>query len=79
MQAERTPVLGRVHTGSGELRTLRILAGNSTCTAFRTISFTPSGLKAEHCPGNTFPPDFLLNRVPDGKRTMHRKLAAVLR
>lgn len=43
-----------------------------------TMSCRPSGLKAEHCTVNTFPPDFHRNRVPDGKRIMHRKLAAVV-
>lgn len=33
-----------------------------------TMSCRPSGLKTEHCLVNTFPPDFLLNRVPDGER-----------
>jgi hypothetical protein len=27
-------------------------------------------LKAEHCLVSTFPPDFLLNRVPEGERIM---------
>jgi hypothetical protein len=35
-----------------------------------TMSCRPSGLKAEHCLVNTFPPGFLLNRVPDGERIM---------
>lgn len=35
-----------------------------------TMSCRPSGLKTEHCLVNTLPPDFLLNRVPDGERIM---------
>jgi hypothetical protein len=35
-----------------------------------TMSCRLSGLKAEHCLVNTFPPGFLLNRVPDGERIM---------
>jgi hypothetical protein len=36
----------------------------------QTMSCRPSGLKAEHRLVCTFPPDFLLNRVPDGERIM---------
>jgi hypothetical protein len=35
-----------------------------------TMSWRPSGLKAEHSLVNTFRHDFLLNRVPDGERIM---------